>query len=1534
MICEEGPEMLCDKAEQRSSDEVFELEVRKLVLHIPTDLAKKSLSKPAKKTGKKDAVFQGLPDISKVLSESNWTTDGVENFRKTLMIKNKVSINTASSRSQETDTNAEGDFLPRLHKACKENEKETVTKLVNSETIEEIIRSDTFGFTALHTASLAGHLDIVKILLDIGCPADVADDKGWTPLHLACLSGHAQVTEALIENGADLAKETVNGIQAIHIASRYGHSETVKALLVNGADVEAKQSKGCMACPLHLAAFCGHIGVIDVLLQHQASIESEDVWRWRPLHFACQEGHVEVVGHLMQSCRSQPAESSEVHAACPHGHTRLYKALLSCTSCSRDDKGNVTVCSTCQETYKLPLGNLLSHHQSSDRCIKEGVTGLYLAAQNGHAEVVELLLKTGACSEVERSGLSALHIACYKGHAGVVRLFLQYLASVDTFMDDVLLTPLHLASIQGHKTIVEALLQAGALPDQRDKSGFSPLHIACIHGHNSLLSVLLEKVHDVYKSKKAGSELLTLACKYGSADAVKILVHWIPNIIENAADSAAVHAASSEGKVDVLTILLEHNLSPSSQVYGSAPIHKAAEKGHANITEILLRYGATVNNVNSKSFTPLQLACMHEHSDVARVLLEEKSVDLEARDRNGRTALHIAAGTDSYAIIKQLLQKGADVNAQDSDYKTPLYDAQNPQVVGLLLASRADANIPTSLGDTPLHKACQLGLDQVVASLLSAKANLEARDNYGQTPLLKACQSNTNRFSISRMLIERNAEVNTADYQGLTPLHEACKQGDQDLTKLLLQHHSKVDMEDDAGETPLHKACAQGSTEVITALLEAQASVNKINSEGNTPLHKACANLHPDVVRVLLDAGAVKCVKNEASMSPVDIVRSMALIPAIPALGEEEDSPAADKTSRKLRRKEILAHFVESNPPSARSSQNVEVSSDFSSRSSPSPQPSSHSHSSSPSSSLPRLPPRSHSSLSSTDSFQDALDTLPPALPVKMSLETQPPLPAKISRDTQPPLPAKTYLKKQHRKTFHNPVSIESSTRTTCEGANEALNNTNTLKVLKTSVELTMEPMSSKPQIDSRITDAAKLDDPSNWNSSQDSNDLPPVAGELGQGNRVGNANNIFLPDTEMQSAQEYNAAPLDDDNVQVQEKNHNDSFAQREKEIILDDPHSYQASKPSDETAEEASSTSPIAMTAENVLTQDNVKKFIQNAESIHANVSSEHAHVSSEQATSTSSTEATTTQQSTEEKKIPLKSPSLMKTTEESRPKESPALSASAKKVNDAVSPATSEETTAIIMDSKYPLHAACLRGHASAVLHHLSTADINAPSSPDGHTPLHHACVGGHSHIASVLMRIGADPEVKDNQGRRPLHLACGAGQLHTAHQLLSLMPVGTKLELNASDEVGNTPLHLAVEQGHIAVASLLLMIGSDVNAANNNLSTPLHLAAAKGNIALVAVLLAQNTKTEFSAEDEEVNVNKEDGTDKVKVNAADSHGDTPLMLAARGGHKDCCLLLLTARASMEMKNERGESAECIAASLNDTVLLSILKNSRKP
>ncbi len=265
--------------------------------------------------------------------------------------------------------------------------------------------------------------------------------------------------------------------------------------------------------------------------------------------------------------------------------------------------------------------------------------------------------------------------------------------------------------------------------------------------------------------------------------------------------------------------------------------------GFANYLKLLEQY-------NYYNCSPLHLAVIKTYDvvkaddgSIIDMLTSSKQFDIETKEFNGYTPLHLAVRLGKYHVIKLLLEKNANPNSIDNEQKSPLHMAAkcSPDIVELLLDNGADVNMKVghirylSSGYnsfredsregywTPIFIASRYNNDELIHLLLERGANINARDSLGRTPLHIAALF-ASRKAIE-FLLENGADINSIDCVGRTPLHTLVSYKysyDIDFLaiKLLLEKGAKIDKKDVYGQTALDSALQLQKIASINELLK------------------------------------------------------------------------------------------------------------------------------------------------------------------------------------------------------------------------------------------------------------------------------------------------------------------------------------------------------------------------------------------------------------------------------------------------------------------------------------------------------------------------------------------------------------------------------------------------------------------------------------------------------------------------------------------------------------------------------------------
>lgn len=227
-------------------------------------------------------------------------------------------------------------------------------------------------------------------------------------------------------------------------------------------------------------------------------------------------------------------------------------------------------------------------------------TPLHLAAKNGHAKVVKLLLEHGA--NIEASNKSLL-LAAKNGHTKVVEHLLEN--GVDTEVKD---RSLLFAANNNHDKVVEALLAHGANIEVKDNHKQTPLLFAAQNGHIEVVKILLANGANIEAKDNNKQTPLLFAAKNGHIEVVKILLTNGANIqANNKHGDTSLHLSAENGHSWIVKLLLQFNDIDVNKKNnnGNTPLHLAAKNGHTWIVKFVLKNGADFNIKDGSGYLPL-----------------------------------------------------------------------------------------------------------------------------------------------------------------------------------------------------------------------------------------------------------------------------------------------------------------------------------------------------------------------------------------------------------------------------------------------------------------------------------------------------------------------------------------------------------------------------------------------------------------------------------------------------------------------------------------------------------------------------------------------------------------------------------------------------------------------------------------------------------------------------------------------------------------------------------------------------------------
>ncbi|XP_072016181.1 E3 ubiquitin-protein ligase MIB1-like [Amphiura filiformis] len=385
------------------------------------------------------------------------------------------------------------------------------------------------------------------------------------------------------------------------------------------------------------------------------------------------------------------------------------------------------------------------------------------------------------------------------------------------------------------------------------------------------LSALLKKLFETHLTGDVNEELVKAAANGDSAKCDEILARKDTNVNQQFAGHTALQAASQNGHIDVIKILVRYQADLEMEDKdGDRAIHHAAFGDEPSVIEQLHRGNA----------------------------------DLNARNKRRQTALHIGVNKGHYGVVKTLLDLGCHPSLQDSEGDTALHDAiskKRDDILSLLLDNNADICVTNNNGFNALHHAALRGNPSAMRILLTRLPRpwiVDEKKDDGYTALHLAALNN--HVEVAELLVHQgHANLDIQNVNQQTALHLAVERQHTQIVRLLVRAGSKLDIPDKDGDTPLHEALRHHTLSQLRQLQDMQDVGKLLMGLGTQSGDKKSS---ASIACFLAANGADLNAKNKKGQSPMDLCPDPNLCRALAKCHKEKNNempmlntPAMDK---------------------------------------------------------------------------------------------------------------------------------------------------------------------------------------------------------------------------------------------------------------------------------------------------------------------------------------------------------------------------------------------------------------------------------------------------------------------------------------------------------------------------------------------------------------------------------------------------------------------------------------------------------------
>jgi len=543
-------------------------------------------------------------------------------------------------------------------------------------------------------------------------------------------------------------------------------------------DERNETSDGSEMAPLLKAAAQGKFDIVKKLAGSGADVNAKTSTGDTALHYMALYGYGDIIEFLISKGADPEVLNYEKH-------TPLFLAAL------RNRREAIAVL---EKHAKVKADELLKKEVFS-----EAARGRYMsvaAILKFHPDYLNLR---------DGEGSTLLHRAASAGRLAITKFLISKGLAVDA-VDNQGMTPIFFAILEGRRLVFDYLLEKGASATHRTKSNTTPLHTAAAIDNYAQSSyymsyALIMKGADVNAKMENDITPAWLAAGSGNTETIRLLSQKGAYLTDKTSDgSMPATIARERGNLDLAKLLTDLDLAWFNAPASGEICVAAANGDLERVKKIISSVPGALRETDSQTGgTALHVAAARGKTEVVKLLVE-KGADIFAEDLHGRTALDAIADSAPAAGQKEsaafLVAKGLSTGSGGKKFNERLF-------TGNYL-------------DDILYSSIFNYQNEMTAAALKAGAKAGARDLDGASPLHFTVMA-ANREAAEK-LIESGANVDAADNHGRTPLHLAAEFGEEEFVSFFLSKGANTSLKEAAGKTALDLALENGFSDIADAI--------------------------------------------------------------------------------------------------------------------------------------------------------------------------------------------------------------------------------------------------------------------------------------------------------------------------------------------------------------------------------------------------------------------------------------------------------------------------------------------------------------------------------------------------------------------------------------------------------------------------------------------------------------------------------------------------------------------------------------------